>query len=144
AIPTFTFGISQMLDKILQPITCHIPEIIIDTTHFILRLENLTLQPSRKYTLITIDIESLYTNLKLENCFEYCLHLFNLHKSKCNFPIITSESQLQLLMKWCLKNHYVQYEDDIFYQHRGIAMGSACSVSIANLTVFMELINNFQ
>ena len=51
--------------------------------------------------------------------------------------------EIKILMYWCLDYHYIKYKHDYFYQHKGIAMGSSCSVSVANLTVHQELVNNF-
>ena len=54
---------SQLLDLILQPVMNFIPNLIIDTTHFLILLDDVKLDPSKSYKLVTADIESIYPNL---------------------------------------------------------------------------------
>ena len=73
---TFTRGFSKLLDSCLQPITNFLSEIIIDTPHLLLLLQNLKLDKMKKYALVCIDIESLYTNLNIDNCKTFCYDLY--------------------------------------------------------------------
>lgn len=42
-------------------------------------------------------------------------------------------------MSLSLDYSFVKYQDELFYQHRGIEMGNAASVAVANITVYHEL-----
>jgi len=66
------------------------------------------------------------------------------HRDKCNYSILITESELKNMLDLCLDYSFVQYRNNYFYQHRGIQMGGAASVSIANITVFEELKSIFQ
>jgi len=136
---TTTKGLSQLLDKFLQPLLRFIPDLIIDTSHFLLLLNNLKLNSKGRYGLLTVDIESLYTNLNVKNSKKFCCELFDMYGQSINYPTKISKVTLRKLMDWCLDYHYIRFGQHYFYQHKGIAMGGAASVSIANLTVFMEL-----
>jgi len=136
---TLTKGLSQILDKFLQPIMNHVPNLILDTSHFLVLLSNLKLDPNSKYALVTIDIESLYTNLKTKNCKIHCCRMYDEYKNLCNFPYFLHTKDLYTLMGWCLDHHYLRHNNDFYIQHKGIAMGGAASVSIANISVFNEM-----
>jgi len=43
------------------------------------------------------------------------------------------------LMGFSLDYNYIKYENEYFFQHRGIQMGGSASCSIANITVYEEL-----
>ena len=43
-------------------------------------------------------------------------------------------------MNWSLDYSFVQYKNDIYYQHKEIQMGNNASVSIANITVSKEIL----
>jgi len=136
---TATKGLSQLLDKFLQPLMCYIPDLILDTSHFLMLLNNLRLNPRGNYALLTVDIESLYTNLNVRKAKEHCCDMFNIYKRLIEYPVQIENNALMRLMDWCLDNHFIKYKDKYYFQHKGIAMGGAASVSIANISVFYEL-----
>jgi hypothetical protein len=138
-IKTLNKPISQILDKFLQPIMNHIPDLILDTTHLLILLNNLNLDPNKNYTLITIDVDSLYTNLPISVCKKHVINYYEEYKSKCILPFNVSKEDIKMLMKWNLEHSFVKYENEFYYQHKGIQMGNNASVSIANITVFKEL-----
>src|SRR5207237_9095804 len=104
---------------------------------------NLQLSPENKYALVTVDIDSLYTNLNISNCKYFCAKMFRENKQLLKFPIDFTPEQLSLLLDWCLDHHFIQFKGEIYFQKKGIAMGSSCSVSIANISVHNEMIHMF-
>lgn len=60
---TINRNISSLVDHILKPIMATTPNVILDTSHFLLLLNNVKLEEDRKYCLITYDVESMYTAL---------------------------------------------------------------------------------
>jgi len=136
---TINRGASKLLDMFLQPIMNTIPDLILDSTHLLLLLDNLKLDPYRKYTLVTIDIVSLYTNLPTSVCKLHCTKYFNRYKHELEFPFNITNIQLENLMSLALDFSFVEYEGNYFVQHKGIQMGNSASVSIANITVHEEL-----
>src|SRR5271154_1100608 len=55
-IHTYNKPISQLLDRFLQPIMLYVPDLLLDTTHLLVLLNNVNLAPSEHYSLVTIDI----------------------------------------------------------------------------------------
>lgn len=140
-VNTINRGVSILLDSILRPLTICIPTLLIDTPHVLFLLNNLKLNPSRKYCLVTADIQSMYQELPISVCKNNCVAYFNLHKDNVKIPLKITESQLKIMLNMCLDYSFIKFEKEIFFQKRGIQMGSNCSVSVANLTAAVELQN---
>jgi hypothetical protein len=132
-------GISMMLDKILQPLSHHINNLILDSPQLLLLLQNLKLDPERKYILITADINSMYLELPISVCKNNCLAFFDKYKHVTQFPIEMNKEKVKQLLDLSLDYSYLEYDNEIFYQTKGIQMGNCASVSIANITAGVEL-----
>lgn len=65
---TVNRNLSAYIDFILKPIMCTLPNLVLDTTHFLVLLNACKLDPNKNYCLITFDIDSMYTSLKLSHC----------------------------------------------------------------------------
>jgi len=138
-INTLNRGISRLLDAILQPVMNFVPDMVLDSAHLLILLKNIKLDPSRKYMLVTADIDALYPNLNISNCKKYTCTFFEKYKHLINLPFDIKSSDLLRLLNWSLDYSYVEFNSEYFYQHRGIQMGNNASVCIANITVFNEL-----
>jgi len=138
-IHTYNKPISKLLDSFLQPIMLFIPDLLLDTTHFLTLLNNVKLEPNEKYTLVTVDIVSLYTNLITQNCKSICCNYYKKYKNDATLPNNITVEQLRTLLDLSLDFSFVKYDKEYFYQYKGIQMGGSASCSIANITVFEEL-----
>lgn len=136
---TVNRGIAILLDAILQPLTLHIPNLLIDTPHLLTLLQNVQLDPNRKYYLLAADIQSMYQELPIECCKTSCLTFFRNFKNVTKLPFDITEKQLEILLDLSLDYSYIQFKNEYFYQKRGIQMGNNASVSIANITAAVEL-----
>jgi len=85
-----------------------VPNMILDSTHLLILLQNLKLDPTRKYTLATIDIEALYTNLPLNICKTHCCNFFSSHKSNIDVPFNINVHQLRSFLDLCLDYSFVK------------------------------------
>ena len=75
---TITEHISGFVDSILQPLLKNIPSYLKDTTHFIRNLSYIgTLAPGSM--LISIDVNSLYTNIPHADGVAACSTFLNKH-----------------------------------------------------------------
>jgi len=82
---------------------------------------------------------SLYTNLKVNKCIDLCTEAFSDYKHLISYPFELSENNVKTLMQWSLMYSYLEFNNQMYYQHKGIQMGNNASVSIANITVSKEL-----
>lgn len=131
--------ISEFVDFILKPIITYIPNLLVDTNHFLLLLEDLQLNPLSKYVLITYDISSMYTSLKLENCKKYCCTAFETYRSHLNLPYNFTTKQFNEMLNLSLDYNYIQFNNQYFTQVQGIQMGNSASVTVANITAWYEM-----
>jgi hypothetical protein len=143
-IKTLNRGVSRLLDMILQPVMNFMPDIILDTAHFLLLLGRVKLDPGRKYMLVTADIEGLYPNLKIQDCISHVCVAHEKFKTLINYPFNLSPNLLYKLLQWSLNYSFVEFENNYYFQHRGIPMGNSASVSIANITVYSELVDFYK
>lgn len=132
-------GIAMLSDSILQPVSLLIPDLIIDTPHLLFLLDNLKLDKNRKYILVTADISSMYLELPISICKRNCLEFFNKFPYKSKLPFAINHKQLQQLLNLTLDYSFVQYQDQLYFQKKGIQMGNCASVPIANITAAVEL-----
>lgn len=132
--------VSQFVDFILKPSLPYIPNLIIDTNHLLLLLDNVQLCKNEKHALITYDINSMYTNLKRQNCKTFCLKAFNDYIQSNLMSTIEFKNLLDL----CLDFNHIVYENNYYNQTQGIQMGNSASVTIANITTDYELRDLFK
>lgn len=134
-------GVSMLLYKVLQPLCLHIDNLILDSPHLLLLLQNLKLDPQRKYIIITADITSMYLELPINICKKNCIAFFEKYKHVTKFPIEMNAKKLKTLLDLSLDYSFVEFQNEIFYQTKGIQMGNCASVSVANITAGIELQN---
>ncbi|CAL8119549.1 unnamed protein product [Orchesella dallaii] len=132
-------GYAMLLESELKPLSLHIPNLILDTPHLLLRLQNLKLDPKRKYMLITADINSMYLELPIDVCKRNCIKHFEKFKNVTDFPFPITKNELKTLLDLSLDYSYLEYNGELFYQRKGIQMGNSASVSVANITAEVEL-----
>lgn len=136
--------VSKLLDNVLRPCMYEISDLLIDTQHFLLLLDNVNLDPTKTYHLITVDVEALYPSLQINDCKKHCSesYLRNVHNS--TLPFSLNKREILDLIGLSLDYNFVAYDNQMFYQHKGIEMGNSASVSVANITVFHEISTIFK
>jgi hypothetical protein len=127
-----TYTISQFLDFFLAPIAASQPTYIKDTTDIIRKLQNLKLPQDALLT--AIDIKAMYTNINHNEAITNVCNAYN--KSTINFQIQKPPTEyIELLLSLVLKNNTFRFNGFHFKQIVGLAMGSPCSPSVANITI---------
>jgi len=90
---------------------------------------------NENYILHSADFESLYTNIPVNKALIIISELY------MNNPIeeVTTYA-FNSFLKLVLENNYFSFNDRIFLQIKGIAMGTSCVPDIANLYLsFLKL-----
>jgi hypothetical protein len=127
AVDWFTTPISKLLSLYLQDTLKHINEqsIITKTQDIVHRLQSI---PRRAITnnsiLVTMDIESLYTNIDLDTLSTILEHYDPFLKTLCDF---------------INQHNCFVYLDQIYKQINGIAMGTNAAPEMANLYLYVLL-----
>ncbi len=125
-----TEKISQLLDHHLQP---HVPEIesyTRDSGQLINILEKLTIPPN--CLLVTIDVKALYLNIPHNEGIKAVLNRLyykNINTDTVKIPPNTMSD----LLKIVLTHNYFQFNDAMFHQIQGTAMGTKMAPAYANI-----------
>lgn len=125
-----TERISAYVDELLQPHVTNLPSYTKDTNHFLTKIHEINNQPlPENLFLVSIDVESLYTNIPHNSGLDACKHYLNLRppnsKPSTNF-ILT-------LISLILSFNNFKFQDKNYLQIRGTAMGTRMAPSYANL-----------
>ena len=130
---TPTYNLCKLVEYILHPYVKKFPSFIQDSQNLIQDLDKKFFPKNIK--IISADIEALYTNINLDLALDI---ITDFARDKLDFNhinIIAFNSILKLIFK----NNIFCYNDCFFVQTLGIAMGSVCGPTIANIFVnFLE------
>ena len=124
-----TERISAFLDYIIKPLVPTTPSYIKDSSHIIALLEQTHVPPDA--LLVTIDVTSLYTNIPQDEGTDACLEAIGLAEAS-HIPL----SVLLELFNIVLKCNVYSFDNSIYQQIQGTAMGTRMAPSYANL--FMD------
>lgn len=126
-------AVEHFIDYHLQPIASSSPSFIRDTSHFKAIISNTCVNDSDFF--VTLDVESLYTSIPINEGIECIRQSFNNHpqtKRPDNYII-------KLLEITLFRNDF-QFFDKTFLQIKGTAMGKKYAPSFANIYMhFWEL-----
>ncbi|KAM4016291.1 uncharacterized protein ACNLHF_002679 isoform 2-T3 [Anomaloglossus baeobatrachus] len=118
--------ICRFLDHYLKISVCTLPSYIRDSTEFLNRLEDLTMEADM--VMVTADVQSLYTSIAHQDglrAAEFYLRMTDMDQQLVDL--------LLLLLKFVLTHNYFLFKDRYYLQERGTAMGASCAPSYANL-----------
>ena len=128
---TPTEKISKFVDFHLQPIVGMLPDIIRDTTDFLCRLRDLGDIPQGAI-ICSMDVVGLYPHIP---------HDEGLNSMKCIIEefgkdLVIGSDDLIDLARFILENDFFEFEDKIYRQKLGTAIGTKFAPSFANLSMF--------
>ncbi len=123
-----TEKISEFVDHFLNETTFSLPAYVRDTTDFLCKLNRVGTLPENTY-LVTLDVESLYTNIP--NDYGILAARNTLAKTRPPGSLPSNTSLLKLLKLVLTLNNF-KFNGENFLQVGGCAMGSKLSVGYAN------------
>ncbi|XP_053383797.1 uncharacterized protein LOC128550001 [Mercenaria mercenaria] len=132
AYDSCTDHISKYVDHILQPFVQSLPSYIKDTNDFITKLKQHKLS-NHKTFLVTLDVNSLYTNIPHTEGIEACKYFLE----NSNYNGRLSVDSVCKLIQTVLENNFFKFNNDNYLQKTGTAMGSPMAPSFASL--FMDV-----
>ena len=116
----------QYMEHFLHPFAIDTPSYILDTKTFIGNIENI--QVPQGASLVTLDVESLYTNVPLPEVRTIIEFLLNSRPNK-EPPTHFLLDILDII----LDHNFFRHLEQFYLQIKGVAMGSSCAPSIANI-----------
>lgn len=119
-------NISVYIDFYLQPIVRRIPSFIRDSFHFQVIMPSIIITESS--SLLTCDIESLYTNIPIDGAINAIKIMFQ------RFPDATRPDDVIIkLIHLILSNNDFSFNNNLYLQCQGVSMGQRFSPSVANI-----------
>jgi len=108
----------------IQPLVHKLKSYIKDTTDFLIKIKNHP-KTHNKTLLVSVDIISLYTNIPHEEGINACIHLIENIKYRTLLPsFVPNKTILKTLFLFVLENNYFDFENILYKQLFGTAMGT--------------------
>jgi len=123
---TETYKISIFIDYFLQPLVQKSPSYIKDSFNFTAIINNINILDNDY--LVTIDINSLYTNIPIDGAISAVKTMFTRFKDTRR-----PDSVIINLLKIILYNNDFSFNNENYLQKKGVAMGQRFAPSVANL-----------
>lgn len=130
---TATERISEFLDFCIQPMVQFVPSVIKDTTQFLKKLQNVGYIPETAI-MCTIDVVGLYPHIP------HGENLNSLRKMFAYAGCIIPQDDLIKMAKLVLENNYFEFNEKVFRQKLGTAIGTKFAPAYANIFMgFLEI-----
>lgn len=123
---TESFNIAIFIDFFLQPLVLSLPSFIRDSFHFKSKISSIHFSSS--FSLLTLDVESLYTNIPIEGAIEAVRELFRRHPDNSR-----PDNVIIKLIRIILCNNDFVFDNNLYLQTQGVSMGQRFAPSIANI-----------
>ena len=133
-IGTATYNLSKYLAKLLSPLS-QSEYTIKNTKQFIEQIR--MKQVPDGYKIVSFDVKSLFTNVPLEKTIEITLKRIY-ERKEINTSI--SKKEMKQLLTLCTKNVHFTYDNKVYQQNDGVAMGSPLGPVLSG--IFMVELEN--
>lgn len=117
ALNWLTTPYSKVLDKLIQPHLSNLPHILKNSQTLCHDLATNLNSFDSNLLLVTLDIESLYTNIKLPLLEQL---------------LAEENNQLSRICNFITRNNFFEFNNSIYHQKDGLAMGTNAAVNLAN------------
>ena len=124
---------AKELAKILKPLVGKSPHHANSTQDFVEEAKHITLAPGE--CLSSYDVSALFTSVPVDPALSIIKDLLEKDHTLKERTVM-EVSDIILLLEFCLKNTYFSFQDQLYEQVEGAAMGSPVSPIVANL--YME------
>ena len=124
-----TDRLSSFIDFHLKPLCSSLPSYIKDTNHFLQTIFNLDTPLPPDTIIATIDVKSLYTNIPHAEGINAVLEALD-NKHGRMWPL---RKVIHQFLEYILKENYFTFNDKLYLQKHGTAMGTKMAPSFANI-----------
>ena len=124
-IGTPTYKLAKFLVPMLEPLTTN-EYTIKDSSTFAEELQSF----DSKLVMASFDIESLYTNIPLQETIDLCVE--NLFQDRTHLYNSSKDSFCELLTR-TLSESLILLDQEFYKYHDGVAMGSTLGPTLANV-----------
>lgn len=137
SIGSALYNTSKFLSEILSPIQNHNGYSVLNSSQFAKEVANMEISDDE--VMVSFDVVSLFTAIPVNKACEYIRSKLNNDNTLRSRTILSTDDIISLL-DFTLSNNYFVYNNCIYKQIHGCAMGSPVSPIVANLC--MEVIED--
>ena len=123
---------AKELAKILKHLVCKSPHHVNSIQDFVVQAKHITLATGE--CLSSHDVSALFTSVPVDPALNIIKDLLEKDHTLRERTVM-EVSDIILLLEFCLKNTYFSFQDQVYEQVEGAAMGSPVSPIVANLHI---------
>jgi hypothetical protein len=97
------------------------PHVLPDSRALVVQLESTLV--ARDSLLVSFDVESMYPSIDVSLAVDACVHA----------TPSTQRLAVRTLLDWVMRGNFFQFEDAVYHQIQGGAMGTPCMPPVANI-----------
>ena len=128
AIDTVNYRLAKFLVPILKPLTTN-EYTVADSFNF---AKEISKKPnSDNFIMASFDVVSLFTNIPLQETIDICIA--SLFKNENDLIIGLNRNQLKSLLDFAVKENVFIFDNIVYQQIDGVAMGSPLGPTLANI-----------
>lgn len=127
---SLTYHVSVYLDKQLNPIIRRLNTVCTSANQIILHMNNFTASPNS--VILCADVTALYPNIPMHEGLQMIEKIL----TDINYYSQSHNELLLDLLYWVLHNNYCIFQQKIYLQLKGTAMGTPTATSYANIFLY--------
>ncbi|CAF3033919.1 unnamed protein product [Rotaria sp. Silwood2] len=130
-IGSYQYQLSKYLAKAIRNVRPQANSYIKDSFEFVKKIKETILDKEKTYIMCSFDVESLYTNVPVEEAIEITLDY--MYKPTKLIDIPFNREQLKTLLNLAIRDAPFRFQNRIYKQIDGVAMGNPLAPIIADL-----------
>ena len=128
-------NISIFLDYVLQPYSTKHPLFLKDSTNLLQEISTLSNLPQHAL-LFSIDVVNMYTMIPIKEMINEILITINENPLLLNHPKYSiNKDTIKTLLELTFETNYFEFNDILYLQTNGIAMGTACACVTSDIFI---------
>ena len=130
SVGSVIYETAKELSRILKPLVGRSPHHVKNNQDFIHSLEDIKLKPDE--CMMSFDVKALFTSIPIQPALDIIKKLLEEDKN-LHLRTTMTVKHISCLLEFCLTNTYFSFQDRLYEQKEGAAMGSPISPTVANL-----------
>ena len=130
-IGSYQYELSKYLAKRIRDARPQAPSYIKDSFEFVKKIKEIVLEKDKTYVKCSFDVESLYTNVPVNEAIEIVLDYMYEPRKIIDIPF--NREQMKKLLEFSVKDAPFRFQEKIYRQINGVAMGNPLAPIIADL-----------
>ncbi|CAF2854046.1 unnamed protein product [Rotaria sp. Silwood2] len=141
---SYQYQLSKYLAKAIREARPQASSYIKDSFEFVKKIKEIVLERNKTYIKCSFDVESLYTNVPVNEAIEITLDYMYKPRKLIDVPL--NRDQMKILLNLSVTNSPFRFHNKIYKQIDGVAMGNPLAPIIADLWMqkMEEKLNKFR